>query len=170
MEGVGIVGVPEHHDLVADTIIVESIAEAAHRLGSVPLLSQDDHVLPLSQRWLDHTVLDKPGNGLVEIGELVALPVIDPSGVILANPLTPPMQDEFPSPANLFSRSRGIANEKKMRGKAQLRQRAGQVLDSGAKSPSHGIWIGAFKAQDDDLGILGGDVSPVHTPTSAGLL
>ena len=91
-----IFGVPEHRDFVADTIIVEGIAKAAHGLGGVPLLSQDDHLLPLSQRWLDQTVLDKPGNGLVEIVELFVLPVIDPFGVILTNPLTPPMQDALP--------------------------------------------------------------------------
>jgi hypothetical protein len=80
------------------------------------------------------------------------------------------MQDELPSLANLFPRSRGVADEQEMGGEAQFGQRVGQVLDTGAKSPRHGIWIRAFKAQDDDLGILGSDVSPIHTPTSAGLL
>jgi hypothetical protein len=101
---------------------MEEVADAAHSLGSMPLLAQDSHQLALGYgRRCDmfHHIVRE---GLVEIIKLAFFTIVDAMGMILAYPLAPTVQNQFAILAHFLAGEFGIADEEDMDGEAHVYQ------------------------------------------------
>ena len=157
VKGEGIVGVPEQHRVVPQPVLPENVADTAHHLGGVPLLSQDHHQLARGRGRLHHVVLHEVRDGLVEITELVLLAIVHAVRMVPADPLTPAVQDQLAVLPQLFSRAVGIADEEQVRGVTLARQRRRQVVHAHTEAAGRGVAVRTFKAQDHEDRVPGCD-------------
>src|SRR5207244_9502064 len=88
----GVVGVPEQHDLIAESKSRQLLVDAADGLTRLPFFGHDDgQVAVLYDR--PHEVLhDKAWGRSSEVGHFALLAVVDATRMKPADPLTPAMQ------------------------------------------------------------------------------
>src|SRR2546428_1176956 len=77
------------------------------------------------------------------------LTIIDTSGMIAADPLTPAVQPELST--HVVAWQVGVAHKPQMRPEAALSQGLCQTDNATRNAPGAGIWVRAFKRQDVPL-------------------
>ncbi len=155
VEREGVVGVPEQHRVVPEAMLVEGIADAAHDFGGMPLLSQNNNQLVLSDGGPHDVVSHERRDGVVVVAELVLFTIINAVGMVLADPLAPTVQNELAVLSLFFARAIGVPNEEHVGGEALARQCRGQIVHAHSQTASRGIAVRALEAEDDEHSIFG---------------
>src|SRR5512136_889071 len=107
-------------------------------------------------------VLQVERDGVVIVAKLVLFAIIDAIGMVLADPLTPTVQDQLPAFSLLVAGPIWIADEEHVGGETLASQCRGQVVHTHAEAPSRGVAIGTLKAEDDEDRVFGCDALLSH--------
>ncbi len=144
---------------MAQVVPVQQVGGAAHRLGGVPVLADDDHNLALRHRRPDDLLIHVIGDGLVVIVELMLLAVVDAVGIVFADPLAPARKVQLAVNELLRGRQLRIADEDQVRLVAQAGERLGEFGDAGAEAAGGGVDVRPLEAERDEDGVLRRDTA-----------
>ena len=145
LEAHRVVGVPEEQRPGPSPGLVQQIRDAAGRLRGVPLLSHDHHELARLDRGAREVLDHERGRRLVEVVQLRLLALVDPARVVLADPLTPPVQDEPAARGHLRRAGMGVADEHHVGAEAGGGQRAREPGDPHAEASCGGVAVRSFE-------------------------
>src|SRR5947209_20071968 len=152
IEPVGVVGIPEHDDAVADPTVVQGVGNEPHRPRGMPLLAQDDHVLTGLDCRLDHVLDQARRQTVVPVADLALLTVVDPAAVLGGNPLAPPPQVQATVLDFLLPREVGVATEIEVCRVAHSGKPPAEPLHPDAQATGLAVHIWPFEAEDDEDG------------------
>src|SRR5262245_38532831 len=120
-----------------------------HRIDGVPLLGQNHGVAAALHVRQQHLAKQKRRQRRGVVGSLALFTVVHPGGVILTDPLTPPVQPEV-SPAFMPSEGR-VADKPQMGLEAGGGEGLTQPTDAARNATRPGILVRAFETQNVKL-------------------
>src|SRR5579885_961390 len=136
MEGHQAVDVPDHQYTMAEIMPVKQIGDAAHYLGSVPVLTHNYHNFALADRWLNNFSIDMWGHALVIIIDFGIFSIVDTAQIIFTDPLRPTLENQLAAHTFLSGRFGRITYKDQVGSIAQFGQSFGEFSDARSEAAS----------------------------------
>src|SRR5258706_14212415 len=118
----------------------------------MPLLAEDDNVVPGHCRRRDDVVDQTCGQARIPVADLALLAVVHAAAMLCGDPLAPPVEVKLAALLAFFAGQLGITDEVEVRVVTHARERPRQSLHAHSKSARLAVLVRSLKAKQNENG------------------